>query len=194
MADAPINSKTNFEVVTDRNGTKIRRSVAHLPAYYRTDTNQRFLGSTLDQLIQPGKLERLDGYIGRRYAYTHNSTDNYIPSTNQLREDYQLEPAVTYVDRDTSSINPEDQIKFTATYDDFINQIEYFGGKVNNHDRLSKETVYSWNPAIDFDKFINYREYYWLPEGPNPILISSSGTGAVAEIDVINYQRSSYRF
>jgi len=184
MADSPTNSKTNFEVVTDSNGTKIRRSVAHLPSYYRTDNNQRFLGSTVDQLIQPGELERLDGYIGRRYAYTHKNTDNYVPSTNKLREDYQLEPAVTYIDRDNSSINPEDQVKFTATYDDFINQIKFFGGNVDNHDRLSRETVYAWNPAIDFDKLVNYREYYWLPEGPNPILIPSVGTGAVTEIDV----------
>jgi hypothetical protein len=194
MADSPTNSKTNFEVVTDRNGTKIRRSVAHLPAYYRTDANQRFLGSTVDQLIQPGELERLDGYIGRRYAYTHKNTDNYIPGTDKLRTDYQLEPTVTYIDKDTSSINPEDQVKFTATYDDFINQIKFFGGNVANHDRLSRESVYSWNPAIDFDKLVNYREYYWLPEGPNPILIASSGTGAVTEIDVINYERTAYRF
>ena len=37
---------------------------------------------------------------------------------------------------------------------------------MDNHDRLNKETVYSWNPAIDYDKLINYREYYWMPEGP----------------------------
>ena len=194
MADSPINSKTNFEVVTDKNGIKYRRTVAHLPAYYRTDTNQRFLGSTVDQLVQPGKLERLDGYIGRRYSYTQQTTDFYIPGTNKLREDYQLEPAVTYTDTDTSSINPEDKIKFTATYDDFINQIKYFGGNVDNHDRLTREKVYSWNPAVDLDKLVNYREYYWLPEGPNPILISSSGTGAITDIEVENYQRQAYRF
>ena len=194
MADTPTNSQTNSEVVDNKDGTQYRRTVAHLPAYYRTDTNQRFLGSTLDQLIQPGELERLDGYIGRRYAYTNKTTDSYIPGTSKLRTDYQLEPAVTYTDKDTSSINPEDQVKFTATYDDFINQIEFFGGKVNNHDRLNREKVYSWNPAIDFDKLVNYREYYWLPEGPNPITIPTVGTGATTEIDVLNFQRQAYRF
>ena len=53
----------------------------------------------------------------------------------------------------------------------YINQIKFLGGKVDNHDRLNKETVYSWNPAIDYDKLVNYREYYWIPEGVNAIEI-----------------------
>jgi len=153
MADTPINSQSNQEVV--RQGTnEYRRSVAHLPAFYRTDANQRFLSSTLDPLVQKGSLERLDGYIGRQDAYTRQVTDRYLGATSRSRFAYQLEPAVTYTDRDTTSVNPEDQVKFTGTYDDFINQIKYLGGKVNNHDRLNKEHVYSWNPAIDYDKLI----------------------------------------
>jgi len=194
MADSPLNSSKNYEVVTDKNGAKIRRSVAQLPSYYRTDSNERFLSSTLDQLIQPGALERLDGYVGRQYAYTTKPTDSYISATNEARVDYQLEPAVTYTDRDTSSVNPEDQVKFSATYDDYINQLNYFGGKTDNHDRLNRETVYAWNPAIDYDKLINYREYYWLPEGPNPILIPTVGTGAVSEIKVVNSGSGAYQF
>ena len=194
MADSPINSKTNYEVVTDSNGVTLRRSIAHLPAFYRTDTNQKFLSSTLDQLIQPGSLTRLDGYIGRTYAYTRLPTDKYVSATSEDRTNYQLEPAVTYTDKDTSSINPEDQVKFTATYDDYINQIKFFGGDVSNHDRLNKEKIYSWDPAIDFDKLINYREYYWLPEGPNPILIANNGTNTVSEIAVTHAAQSAYNF
>ena len=194
MADSPLNSTKNYEVVTDKNGAKLRRTVAQLPAYYRTDANERFLSSTVDQLIQPGSLERLDGYVVRQYAYTRKTTDSYITATNEDRSNYQLEPAVTYTDRDTSSVNPEDQVKFSATYDDYINQLNYFGGKTDNHDRLNREYVYAWNPAIDFDKLINYREYYWLPEGPNPILISTVGTGSITEINVVNSASSAYQF
>ena len=41
--------------------------------------------------------------------------------------------------------------------------------------------MYSWNPAIDYDKLINYREYYWMPDGPGAIEIDSVGPSAVAE-------------
>jgi hypothetical protein len=139
-------------------------------------------------------LERLDGYIGRQDAYTRNVTDRYLTATSRDRFAYQLEPAVTYTDRDTTSVNPEDQVKFTGTYDDYINQIKYFGGQVNNHDRLNKETVYSWNPAIDYDKLVNYREYYWIPEGPGAIEIDSVGPSAVVEYKVINNARAAYEF
>ena len=155
MADTPTNSQSDQEVVI-QDGIELRRSVAHLPAFYRTDTNQRFLSSTIDPLIQKGALERLDGYIGKQDAYTRKLTDTYISATNRDRMSYQLDPAVTYTDKDTTSVNPEDQVKFSGTYDDYINQIEYFGGKVDNHDRLNKETVYAWNPAIDLDKLVNY--------------------------------------
>ena len=186
MADNPTNSSTNNEVVKQGNN-EYRRTVQHLPAFYRTDANQRFLSSTLDPLVQKGELERLDGYIGRQDAYTRTVTDRYLTATNRDRFAYQLEPAVTYTDKDTTSVNPEDQVKFTGTYDDYINQIKYFGGKVDNHDRLNKETIYSWNPAIDYDKLINYREYYWVPSGPTVIEIDSVGTGAVAEYTVNAY-------
>ena len=157
MADNQTNSETNNEVII-QGGNEIRRTVQHLPAFYRTDANQRFLASTLDPLIQKGSLQRLDGFIGKQDAYTRKTEDRYISATSRDRFAYQLEPTVTYTDKDTTSINPEDQVKFTGTYDDYINQIKYFGGKVNNHDRLNKEIVYSWNPAIDYDKLINYRE------------------------------------
>ena len=193
MADNPTNALTNNEVV--KQGTnEYRRTVQHLPAFYRTDANQRFLASTMDPLVQKGSLERLDGYIGRQDAYTRAVGDRYITATSMDRFAYQLEPTVTYKDRDTTSVNPEDQVKFTGTYDDYINQVKYLGGKVNNHDRLNKETVYSWNPAIDYDKLINYREYYWMPDGPSAIEIDSVGPNAVIEYTVENKQKGAYNY
>jgi len=193
MADNPTNALTNNEVVK-QGDNEYRRTVQHLPAFYRTDANQRFLSSTMDPLVQKGSLERLDGFIGRQDAYTRNVNDRYIGATSRDRYAYQLEPTITYTDKDTTSVNPEDQVKFTGTYDDYINQIKYFGGKVNNHDRLNKETVYSWNPAIDYDKLVNYREYYWMPDGPSAIEIDSVGPNAVAEYSVENKAQGAYNF
>ena len=193
MADNNTNALTNNEVVKQGNN-EYRRTVQHLPAFYRTDANQRFLSSTLDPLVQKGSLERLDGFIGRQDATTRKSTDRYVKATSRDRMAYQLEPAVTYTDKDTTSLNPEDQVKFTGTYDDYINQIKFLGGNVDNHDRLNKETVYSWNPAIDYDKLINYREYYWMPGGPSAISIDTVGPNVVAEYKVTNKQKGAYNF
>jgi len=185
MADNPLNSRANQEVVSLDNGkTTFRRSIAHLPVVFQTDSNHRFLSSTIDPLIQKGALERLDGFIGKQDANTRVTSDTYISATSRDRMAYQLEPTVTYTNKDTTSINPEDQVLFSGTYDDYINQLKYLGGKVDNHDRLHDSNVYSWNPSVDLDKLINYREYYWLPIGPNSILIDDVGPNAVTEINV----------
>ena len=42
-----------------------RRSSDHLPRYFRTRVNNKFLSSTIDQLIQPGSAEKLNGYFGQ---------------------------------------------------------------------------------------------------------------------------------
>ena len=194
MADRAINSQINNVEYKDKNGNVIRRSIGHLPSFYRTDANERFLSSTIDPLIQPGSLQRLDGFVGHEYAYTRNPKDKYISATSTDRKNYQLEPTVTYTDKDTASVNPEDRVKFTGTYDDYLNQIKFFGGLTDNQDRLNKEKVYAWNPAIDYDKLVNYREYYWLPEGPNPISVNTIGTGTTTEIKVANNAAGAYTF
>ena len=84
MADSPTNSSTSNEVV--KQGTnEYRRTVQHLPAFYRTDSNQRFLASTMDPLVQKGALERLDGFIGRQDAYTRDVNDRYLTATSRDR-------------------------------------------------------------------------------------------------------------
>ena len=81
MADYSIGPLSNQEVVK-QGDNEYRRTVQHLPAFYRTDTNQRFLSSTIDPLVQRGQLERLDGYIGRQDAYTRAVTDRYLTATS----------------------------------------------------------------------------------------------------------------
>ena len=58
----------------------------------------------------------------------------------------------------------------------------------------NKEKIYSWNPAIDYDKLVNYREYYWMPEGPSSIELDSVGPSAVVEYKVVNNVQGAYNF
>jgi hypothetical protein len=34
---------------------------------------------------------------------------------------------------------------------------------------MNSQEMYSWNPHIDWDKFVNFQQYYWLPYGPAAI-------------------------
>ena len=167
-----------------------RRSAQHLPRYFRTQVNQKFLASTLDQLLQPGVAEKLNGYFGRKTAKSFTAQDNYIGDISAQRENYQLEPAAVIKDE-------LDNVLFYKDYNDYINQLTSFGADTADHSKLNSQEYYAWNPHIDWDKFTNYREYYWLPNGPQTITIRGEQVGIESEYNVTladNVDNNAYLF
>ncbi len=156
------------------------KSINLLPEFLRTDKNSKFLSSTVDQLIQPPSLERLDGFIGSKLTPTYNSvTDVYIPESLPLRRDYQLEPALVVKDN-------LGQVKKVKAIDDLANEIVTEGGFNNNFDRLFKSYFSSFDPHIDFDKFVNYQKYYWLVNGPDTITITGKQRNTISTYSVVD--------
>ena len=141
-----------------------RTSVDFLPKYFRTDVNRKLLSSTLDQLIQPGVAEKISGYFGRTTAKSFRANDTYIEDVSEQRQTRQLEPAAIVKD-DLGNVN------FYGDYTDFVNQIANFNGNSSNHSKLNSQEYYAWNPNIDWDKFVNFREYYWMPNGPQTVTV-----------------------
>jgi len=156
--------------------TSTFQSVNLLPSYFQTDKNAKFLSSTIDQLIRPAQLERIDGYIGSKVTPNYvSTTDNYISNFSPIRAAYNLEPALVINDINSN-------IKEVIAYDDLINQVNVNGGITNNLDRLFRSEFYSYNPHIDWDKLVNYQEYYWLVTGPEIITITNDVLDVDADI------------
>jgi hypothetical protein len=116
----------------------------------RTEKNNKFLSSTLDQLISVPQLNRIDAYVGSKDTPTYQPGDVYITETNPLREAYQLEPALIVKTLDQ-------EIKKAFALDDLLNQINIRGGNSSNLDRLLNPKFFPYDPKIDWDKFINFR-------------------------------------
>lgn len=154
--------------IFSQSGLPIRRSVELLPNIFQTTPNKKFLEAIVDPLIQPGSLEKLSGYVGRKYGKTYNPSQVYIDNQETLRSKYQLEPGVV-IKRDNKTTNFYDYI-------DFKNQLKFFGNTIDRDDRITADDHYAWAPPIDWDKFVNYREYYWLPDGPSPVTVSGKET------------------
>jgi hypothetical protein len=141
----------------------IRRTTDFLPNRFQTTTNAKFFSGSLDPFIQPGLLEKTVGYLGRKYGKTYNSKEIYLDDDNSLRSKYQLEPGI--VTRKNGEID-----KF-YDYLDFKNQLKYFDNNVDRDDLITDQDHYTWDPPIDWDKFVNFREYFWLPGGPPSVKI-----------------------
>jgi hypothetical protein len=139
------------------------RKVARLlPRFYRSDTNKKFVHATLDQLVQPGTVKKVNGFIGRRDSKSTTVNDIFVTAPTPDRENYQLEPAAVIKDN-------FDTVTFHKDYLDHVNHISVFGGITSNHARLNAQEYYAWDPQIDWDKFVNFQQYYWLPYGPDVI-------------------------
>ena len=134
-----------------------------LPEYFKTIKNTKFLSSTLDQLIQKPELESIDGYVGSQKTPTYKTDDVYISNGNP----YQLDPAIVFYD----SLQ---NIQGAQGYDDFINEIAAKGGHTNDLNRLLKSKCYSYDPHIDWDKLVNYQNYFWMPYGPETLEVPTS--------------------
>jgi len=149
-----------------------RKSINLLPGVFRTDVNDKFLTATLDQLISEPELKNLYGYIGRKFAPTYVDGDSYITEGSADRQNYQLEPATVITDTDNNTT-------FFASYIHFLDKIKYYGGLTDDHSRLFAGEYYSYDPKISYDKFVNFGQYYWLPNGPAAVRVNTSGVELV---------------
>ena len=148
-----------------------------LPRFYRTDSNKKFLQATLDQLVNPGTVKKINGYIGRQNAKATTGNDIFLSATDNNRQNYQLEPGLVVRDELGNTT-------FFRDYVDYVNQIKVFGGNTTNHSRLNKQEFYSWDPHIDWDKFVNFQNYYWLPYGPDIIKVFGQKEQVISEFTV----------
>lgn len=137
------------------------RSVDFLPEIFQTPVNTQFLNATLDQLIQEPEFIKTQGFVGRKVGPGVNPQDQYIIEPTASRNDYQLEPGVI-------SLNPANVQAITdaITYPGINDALKLQGSNVDNASNLYSSEYYAWDPFVDFDKFINYAQYYWLPGGP----------------------------
>jgi hypothetical protein len=149
---------------TNPTGSNNFTAVNLLPRYYQTDDNRKFVQATIDQLVQKGTAKKLNGYIGRTNAKSADGKDIYINAPTKTRQNYQLEPAVVIDDNNGNT-------QYFKDYQDYINQLSIFGSNVTDQQRLNNQEFYSWDPHIDWDKFVNFQQYYWLPYGPDVITV-----------------------
>jgi len=154
------------------------RSVNFLPEIFQTDANKQFLAATLDQLIQEPNFKKTQGFIGRTVGPGVNPNDKYVIEPTKTRANYQLEPAVVSLVPDTNTI------KNAITYPGLNDAIGFQGGTNTQPDRLYSSEYYTWDPFVDFDAFINFSQYYWVPGGPAVVDVTATGIPTTANYQV----------
>lgn len=149
--------------------TKVR-TIDFLPDIFKTNTNRQVLSATLDQLVQQPDFKRIQGYAGSKFGYGVGKNDKYLVEPTKVRTDYQLEPAVVFK-------KPESKHAYDLiTYPGILDSLNLNNGSFKNDDLMFNNQFYSWDSFCDLDKLINYAQYYWLPNGPEPLNITNQVT------------------
>jgi hypothetical protein len=143
------------------------RTLNFLPEIFKTTTNSQFLNATLDQIVDQPNTTRIQGYIGSRFGYGVNAKNYYVTEPTKIRTDYQLDPGVVFLKKDTSTA--QDFI----SYPGIIDGLELEGALTGDNNRLFTSEFYSWDSFTDLDKIINFNQYYWIPEGPEAVTVST---------------------
>jgi hypothetical protein len=154
------------------------RTVDFLPEIFQTPTNKQFLAATLDQLVQEPKFKKTQGYVGRKVGPGVDASDRYVVESTESRTDYQLEPGVIFKKLDSDTV--EDAITYPGIGDALATQ----GAFTDNSDRLYTSEYYTWDPQVNFDKFVNFNQYYWLPGGPASVLVGATKVPLVEDFTV----------
>ena len=163
------------------------RTVEFLPEIFQTSTNQQFLGATLDQLVQEPSTKKIQGFVGRRVGPGVNANDKYVTESSAQRQDYQLEPGVIVIEPDTNTV------KDSITYPGIIDALDLQGAITNHADKLYTSEYYTWDPFVDFDKFVNFSQYYWLPGGPDSVNVFAESVPTTGNF-VVTRENGVYTF
>jgi hypothetical protein len=154
------------------------RTVDFLPEIFQTSTNKQFLAATLDQLVQEPQFKKTQGYVGRRVGPGVNADDRYVVEPTRARTDYQLEPGIVFRKTDSTVI------KDAVTYPGITDALGTQGAFVDQSERLYTSEYYTWDPQINWDMFVNYGQYYWLPSGPPSVTVGGTAVPITADYTV----------
>ena len=144
------------------------RTLNFLPEIFKTQTNAQFLAATLDQLVAQPNTKKIQGYVGSKFGYGVNATDYYVTEPTKVRTDYQLDPGVVFLKENDTTAND------FISYPGIVDGVKLEGGLTLDNNRLFNSQFYSWDSFTDLDKIINFNEYYWLPDGPERVIISTN--------------------
>ena len=131
-----------------------------LPVVLQTKAIKNFFEATVEQLYSEANIEPINGFIGKKTGDEAELSGAFIEENTADRKQYNLVPAV-------NNLNPlsgdSENLMF---YDEFIDTLNVYGVTTTDHNKIFGSRYRSFMPPIDIDKFVNYQEYYWFPEGP----------------------------
>ena len=151
-----------------------------LPVILQTDAVKNFFESTVEQLYSKANVEQISGFIGKKTSKDKNVNGEWIYEKDNNKKYYGLSPVVNNTNANT---NISENFIF---YDEFIDILNNYNVNTLDQNQWLSSDFQSFLPPIEFNKFLNYQDYYWSTTGPTAISISGTASAPInVEKDIV---------
>ena len=138
-----------------------------LPGILQTNTVKNFFESTVEQLYSKANLEPISGFIGKKTSKDKLVDGVWIYEDDVNKQFYSLTPAVNTTNATT---NISEDFMF---YDELVATLKNYNVEMSDENKIFSTHYQSFLPPIEYNKFINYQEYFWTPHGSIKTLTAS---------------------
>lgn len=119
-----------------------------IPSYLKNETLTSLVSNLFNRFVSQEDTLLVTGRIGTPVA-----GDAQIQARNIERQENALIPGLIY---------EAGREKFIFTFEDFINKLTVLDVDTINLRSWIAEQSFNYSPPIDYDKFVNYTNYYWV--------------------------------
>ena len=130
-----------------------------LPGILQTDTVKNFFEGTVEQLYSKANIEPISGFVGKKTSKDKLVDGTWIYEEDLDKQYYNLLPTVNNLNANTGV---SENFIF---YDEFISILKNYNVDVNEQNQWLRSEFQTFLPPIELNKFLNYQEYYWAPDG-----------------------------
>jgi hypothetical protein len=125
-----------------------------IPEELRNPTLSSLLKNTFDRHLTKDESKRFYGYVGKKQLDVTDKTPflNHLTAERRINN---LQPMIV------AAAGVEEQV---FSFNDVLNRCKNLGINTNDFYKWGTTTSYNFAPPIDFDKFVNYKRYYWVPK------------------------------
>ena len=125
-----------------------------IPEELRNPTLSSILKNTFDRHLTKDESKRFYGYVGKKQLDVTDQTP-FLKHRTEERRINNLQPMIV------ATTGVEEQV---FSFNDVLNRCKNLGISTNDFYKWGTTTSYNFAPPIEFDKFVNYKRYYWVPK------------------------------
>ena len=144
-----------------------------LPAILQTDTVKNFFEGTVEQLYSKANVESISGFVGKKTSQDKLVDGTWIYEDDIDKQYYNLLPSINNTNANTGV---SENFIF---YDEFISILKNYNVDVLEQNQWLNSDFQTFLPPIEYNKFLNYQDYYWSTTGPTAITISGTSTNTI---------------